>query len=110
MEINQQNFFRYFDSGNGKPYDQQELINFCVENIHSFKEVGPQVSNNCDKCSKDGLNFTYDWKLLLGDEEENYKLLSQHITCLPKLEDLDEDYTNITVMTCEFCAGWQVTI
>lgn len=108
LKLNRLNYGFYFDSGHLYPYDEEELIKFCIENFDKFYNEGPQEYNICDICNEPGLNNTYTYRFF--DDENKYDLIAKYMSDMPTFGEHDIDYSTIVIIFCDTCNKWFVTV
>lgn len=115
-ELDIEKFFEYFDSGVGTPYDEEEVVAFCVAHFNKFSDGVDQINKGCWNCEKDydyeekeeeGMDKAYIFNFY--DHEEDYNLVAQYISDLEPFEDIDEQEAQISILPCKKCGYWIVT-
>lgn len=107
IKLDPENFHEYFDSGSGNPFEEEEVISFCVEQSHLFTTTAIQSNTECFRCEAQTSDVAYFFNFY--DHEEDYNIIKKYISDLPSFEDIEEELATICFIPCKTCGYWVVT-
>jgi DNA-directed RNA polymerase subunit M/transcription elongation factor TFIIS len=113
MKITKENLYEYFDGGLGCPFEEKELVKFCVENQHLFRDQAKQLDEICHVCEENG----YDDVIGMGyanifylHSDKNINLFKKYVSRVEEVLENDEnEVDSISFFTCDKCGKWTVS-
>ena len=106
MVLKKENLHEYYDAGLGIPFNQEEVIDFCVNNIHLFNKSAEIENDTCNACDNPGLSFAVIFDLT---ESENITSFKEYVSNFDELLVEYDCIESIMILHCNYCDKWEVT-